>query len=121
MKKILVVDDEEEYRVLQARVLGAAGYEVFTAGNGAEGLKLFAVKKPDLIMLDVMLPDMLGFDFLHKVRGGKAGAETPVLLCSVRSAMTSLARGIKEGSTDYVIKPFVPEDLLKRVRAALGE
>jgi DNA-binding response OmpR family regulator len=121
MKKILVVDDEEEYRVLQTRVLGAAGYEVFAAGNGADGLKLFAAKKPDLVMLDVMLPDMLGFDFLHQVRGGKVGAQTPVLLCSVRSAVSSLARALKEGSTDYVIKPFVPEDLLKRVRAALGE
>ena len=120
-KKILVVDDEEEYRVLLCRVLGAAGYDVFSAGNGADGLKLFAVRSPDLIMLDVMLPDMLGFDFCHKIRGGQAAPQTPVLFCSVRSAVSSLARGIQEGSTDYVIKPFVPEDLLKRVREALGE
>ncbi|MFI5345770.1 MAG: response regulator transcription factor [Elusimicrobiota bacterium] len=120
-KKILVVDDEEEYRVLQTRVLSAAGYEVFSAGNGADGLKLFASKIPDLIMLDVMLPDMLGFDFCHKIRAGKTAPQTPVLFCSVRSAVSSLARGIKEGSTDYVIKPFIPEDLLKRVAQALGE
>jgi DNA-binding response OmpR family regulator len=118
-KKILVVDDEEEYRVLLGRVLTGAGYDVFSAGNGAEGLKLFASRSPDLIMLDVMLPDMLGFEFCHKIRGGKDAPQTPVLFCTVRSAVSSLARGVREGSTDYVIKPFVPEDLLKRVAAAL--
>ena len=119
-KKILVVDDEEEYRVLLCRVLAGAGYEVFSAGNGTEGLKLFAARGPDLIMLDVMLPDMLGFEFCRKIRGGKDAPQTPVLFCTVRSAVSSLARGVREGSTDYVIKPFVPEDLLKRVRAALA-
>lgn len=120
MKRILVVDDEDEYRTLLARVLSGAGYEVFSAANGEEGLKLYASRKPDLVMLDVMLPDMLGFDFCRKIRGGKDAPETPVLFCSVRSAVTSLARGLKEGSTDYVIKPFVPDDLLRRVAAALG-
>jgi DNA-binding response OmpR family regulator len=119
-KKILIVDDEEEYRVLLCRVLEAAGYEVFSAGTGAEGLKLFAGRGPDLIMLDVMLPDMLGFDFCRKIRGGQDAPKTPILFCSVRSAVSSLAQGIRDGSTDYVIKPFVPEDLLKRVLAALG-
>lgn len=119
-KRVLVVDDEEEYRTLLTRVLSGAGYEVFAAGNGADGLKLYASRKPDLVMLDVMLPDMLGFDFCRKIRAGKDAPETPVLFCSVRSAVTSLAQGLKEGSTDYVIKPFVPDDLLKRVEAALG-
>ena len=120
-KKILVVDDEEEYRVLLCRVLGGAGYEVFSAGTGREGLKLFTSRNPDLVMLDVMLPDMLGFEFCHKIRGGQDAPQTPVLFCTVRSAVSSLARGVREGSTDYVIKPFVPEDLLKRVRAAIEE
>ena len=118
-KRILIVDDEEEYRALLSRVLAGAGYEVFSAGTGQEGLKLFASRSPDLIMLDVMLPDMLGFEFCHKIRAGQDAPQTPVLFCTVRSAVSSLARGIREGSTDYVIKPFVPEDLLKRVRAAI--
>ncbi len=120
-RKILVVDDEEEYRVLLSRVLTVAGYEVFVAGTGQEGLKLFSAQSPDLILLDVMLPDMLGFEFCRKIRGGGSASETPVLFCTVRSAVSSLARGVREGSTDYVIKPFVPADLLKRVRAALSE
>ena len=117
--RILVVDDEEEYRVLLSSVLTGAGYEVFAAGTGHEGLKLFASKGPGLIMLDVMLPDMLGFEFCRKIRAGDAAPQTPILFCTVRSAVSNLARGLREGSTDYVIKPFVPEDLLKRVRAAL--
>lgn len=118
-KKILVVDDEEEYRVLMCRVLAGAGYEVRSAANGRDGLKLHAEFVPDLVMLDVMLPDMLGFDFCRTIRAGAAAPAAPVLFCSVRSAVSSLARGLREGSTDYVIKPFVPEDLLARVRAAL--
>lgn len=119
-RRILVVDDEEEYRVLLVRTLSRAGYEVFSAANGADGLKLFSEMKPDLVMLDVMLPDMLGFDFCRKIRGGQDAPGTPVLFCSVRSAVSSLAQGLREGSTDYVIKPFVPEDLLARVKAALA-
>lgn len=118
-KKVLVVDDDEEYRTLLSRVLEDAGYEVFPAKTGQEGLKLFAARAPDLIMLDVMLPDMLGFDFCKKIRGGDAGAQTPILFCTVRSAVSSLARGLKDGSTDYVIKPFIPEELIKRVKSAL--
>ena len=119
MKKILVVEDEEEYRLLLATVLGEAGYKVFAAGTGKKGLELFAANAPDLILLDVMLPDMVGFDFCRKIRAGAAAPETPILFCTVRSAVASLARGVREGATDYVLKPFVVPDLLKRVRAAL--
>lgn len=117
-KTILVVDDEEEYRVLLSRILTSAGYDVCVAGTGQEGLKLFAARRPELILLDVMLPDMLGFEFCRKIRAGSS-PEIPVLFCTVRSAVSSLARGVREGSTDYVIKPFVPEELLKRIRAAM--
>ena len=118
--KILVVEDEEEYRLLLKTVLGEAGYEVFATGTGKEGLRLFAAHAPDLILLDVMLPDMVGFDFCRKIRAGDVAPETPVLFCTVRSAVSSLARGAREGAADYVIKPFVVPDLLARVRVALG-
>jgi two-component system response regulator MprA len=118
-KTILVIDDEREYRALLSRILEAAGYEVVEAGTGAAGLKAYAEKAPDLLMVDVMLPDMLGYDFCKKLRD--QGAQEPILLCTVRSAVTSLAHGVKSGSTDYVLKPFAPQDLLRRVRAALRE
>lgn len=118
-KKILVVEDESDYRAILREFLGKAGYEVFDAPTGEEGLALFKAESPDLLLLDVMLPDMTGFDFCEKIRGGKLRAQTPILFCTVRSAVSQLARGMKSGGTDYVLKPFVPEDLLARVRAAL--
>jgi len=92
---------------------------VFDASNGETGLSLFRAESPDLLLLDVMLPDMTGFDFCAKIRAGKLRSQTPILFCTVRSAVSQPARGIKSGGTDYVLKPFVPEDLLLRVRAAL--
>lgn len=118
-KKILVVEDEPDYRVILRDILGKAGYAVLDATTGEKGLSLFREERPDLLLLDVMLPDMTGFDFCEKIRAGKLLARTPILFCTVRSAVSQLARGVKSGGTDYVIKPFVPEDLLARVRAAL--
>ena len=119
-KKLLVVDDEEEYRLLAGGILGAAGYAVSVAATGEEGLRLYAAERPDVVLLDVMLPDMMGFDFCRRVREGKVRPATPILFCTVRSAVSHLARGVKAGGTDYVIKPFAAEDLLARVRAALA-
>ncbi|MDO8757269.1 MAG: response regulator transcription factor [Elusimicrobiota bacterium] len=118
--KLLVVEDEAEYRILLREVLGQAGYTVFDASTGEAGLALYRAQSPDLILLDVMLPDMTGFDFCAQIRAGKIRPKTPILFCTVRSAVSQLARGMKSGGTDYVLKPFVPEDLLARVRAALG-
>ncbi|MEK7383302.1 MAG: response regulator transcription factor [Elusimicrobiota bacterium] len=118
-KKVLVVEDEEEYRLLFSGVLSAAGYAVFLAPNGEEGLRLYGEQSPDLVILDVMLPDVLGFEFCRRVRGGKVRPQTPILFCTVRSAVSQLARGVKSGGTDYMLKPFSPEELLTRVRAAL--
>lgn len=117
-KKILVVDDEEEYRALLTRVLARAGYAVAAASNGAQALALYAEGEPDLVLLDVMLPDAIGFELGKKLRAS-GRPKTPILFCSVRSAASSLAEGLRAGSADYVLKPFDPEDLLARVRAAL--
>lgn len=118
-RKLLVVEDEAEYRILLREILGKAGYQVFDASTGEAGLGIYRAESPDLLLLDVMLPDMTGFDFCAKIRAGKLRPDTPILFCTVRSAVSQLARGMKSGGTDYVLKPFVPEDLLARVRAAL--
>ena len=117
-QRILVVDDEEEYRALTEGVLAGAGFSVTTAANGEDGIAAYARVKPDLVLLDVMLPDMIGFDIAKAMRA-TGRPKTPVLFCSVRSAASSLAEGLRAGSADYVLKPFDPEDLLARVRAAL--
>lgn len=117
-KRVLFVEDEEEYRNLLRATLEGAGYEVAEAANGADGLRLFAEFEPDLVLLDVVLPDMLGFDIRKKMKAPKRGMP-PVLFCTVRSAARSLAQGAELGSADYVLKPFDPADLLERVAAAL--
>lgn len=118
-KKILVVEDEPDYRVILREILGKAGYAVLDAPTGEAGLDLYRAESPDLVLLDVILPDMTGFDICEKIRKGKVRPHTPILFCTARSAVSQLARGVKLGGTDYVIKPFVAEDLLARVRAAL--
>lgn len=118
-KKILVVEDEAEYRILLREILGKAGYTVSDASTGEEGWKLYTEQQPDILLLDVMLPDMTGFDFCEKVRSGKIRPHTPILFCTVRSAVSQLAKGVKSGGTDYVLKPFDPDNLLVRVRSAL--
>ena len=117
-KKILIVEDEDEYRSLLEKILGEAGFSVSAASNGKTGIALYASEKPDLVLLDVMLPDMIGFDIARSMLA-TGRSQTPILFCSVRSAATSLADGLRAGSVDYVLKPFDPDDLLKRVRAAL--
>lgn len=116
--RVLFVEDEEEYRKLLRMTLEGAGYEVLEASNGADGLRLFAESAPDLVLLDVVLPDMLGFDLRKRMRAPPGGMP-PVLFCTVRSAARSLAQGAELGSADYVLKPFDPADLLARVAAAL--
>jgi len=118
-KKILVVEDEPDYRIILREVLGKAGFVVVDAATGEAGLELYRTESPDLVLLDVMLPDMTGFEICEKIRKGKVRPLTPILFCTARSAVSQLAKGVKLGGTDYVIKPFVTEDLLARVRAAL--
>lgn len=117
--RILVVEDEEEYRKLLRRVLEKAGYEMLEAATGAEALALFSAHEPDLILLDVVLPDMLGFDVRRRLKPKPGRTMPPVLFCTVRSAAASLAEGVSLGSADYVLKPFDPVDLLARVGEAL--
>jgi DNA-binding response OmpR family regulator len=117
-KKVLVVDDEEDYRVLVARVLKRAGYAVETAADGAEGIRQCESWKPDLVILDVQLPDMEGFEVCRVLRA--KGLTMPVLFCTVRSAVATVAEGLQSGGDDYIVKPFDPKDMLRRIGQVLG-
>ncbi|MFH1726464.1 MAG: response regulator [Elusimicrobiota bacterium] len=119
-KKILIVEDEDDYRSLISHLLGKKGYAVVTAANGEEGLKAYAEEKPDLVVLDVRLPDMDGFEICRKIRADGPRPDTPIIFCTVRSAVARVSEGLRSGGTDYVVKPFEIEDLLSRVKAALS-
>ena len=116
---ILVVDDERDFRAIVARVLERAGYEVVTAADGLEGLRVFSQRTPDLVVLDGHLPDIDGFEVCRRLRVLPHGKDVPVLLCTVRSALATVAAGFDAGATGYVLKPFEMEELLESVAAAL--
>jgi len=118
-KKVLVVDDEEDYVSILTHLLKKAGYAVESAGNGQEAIALCEDRRPDLVLLDVQLPDMEGFEVCRVLRG--KGLKMPVMFCTVRSAVARVAEGLGSGGTDYVVKPFEAGDVLRRVRIALGE
>jgi DNA-binding response OmpR family regulator len=120
-RKVLIVEDEADFRDLIGHVLEENGYRVSAAANGEDGLKLYEAGAPDLVLLDVHLPDMTGFEICRKIRDKGPRPDTPILICTVRSEVAPVAEGLGSGATDYVIKPFELSDLLRRVAAALGE
>jgi DNA-binding response OmpR family regulator len=114
--KILVVDDDHELRTLISFALRQAGYLTLEAGDGRGALALFTREQPDLVILDVNLPDASGFDVCGQIR---ALAATPVMLLTVRGSEEDQVRGLDLGADDYLTKPFSPRTLLARVRALL--
>jgi two-component system, OmpR family, response regulator len=115
--RLLVVEDEPNILELLSASLRYAGFDVVTASAGTEAVQAAQRHRPDLIVLDVMLPDMDGFDVLRRLRGG--GARTPVLFLTARDAMEDKVRGLTLGGDDYVTKPFSLEEVVARIRAVL--
>lgn len=119
MPLVLVVDDEEHIRTLLRFSLEREGFQVVTAGDGAEGLKLARTRRPDLIILDVMLPEKSGLEFCKAVRADQELREIPVIMLSARGAEMDRVLGLETGADDYVTKPFSVRELVARVRAHL--
>jgi len=115
--RLLVVEDEPNIQELLAASLRFAGFEVFTAGDGGEAVLAVQRHKPDLMVLDVMLPDMDGFDVVRRLRSG--GTYTPVLFLTARDAVEDRIKGLTLGGDDYVTKPFSLEEVVARIRAVL--
>ena len=113
---ILLVDDEVSIQRTMTPLLRSRGYEVTVAGTAREALATVERDRPDLIVLDLGLPDMDGLDVCRRVR---ARWDTPILVLSARGAERDKVAALDEGADDYVTKPFGPDELLARVRAAL--
>lgn len=116
MAKILVIDDEPSIVNLVTAYLKPEGYEVHTAMDGPSGLKVARVFKPDLIILDLMLPGMDGIELLSRLR---RESEVYVIMLTARTEETDKIVGLSVGADDYVTKPFSPRELTARVKAAL--
>jgi two-component system OmpR family response regulator len=115
--RLLVVDDEATILELLSGSLRLAGFEVVTATSGAEAVRAAASSRPDLVLLDVMMPDGDGFEALRRIRSG--GSEVPVIFLTARDEVPDRVRGFTVGGDDYVTKPFSLEELLGRIRAVL--
>jgi len=114
--RILVVEDEPGIvRALKAN-LGAHGFQVETAGSGAQAMESYARRRPDLIVLDLGLPDVDGTEIIAQVR---EETQTPIIVLSVRNAEREKVQALTLGADDYLTKPFGPDELLARVRVAL--
>jgi two-component system OmpR family response regulator len=115
--RLLVVDDEPSIRELLTASLRFAGFEVFDAADGGEALKLAEQYRPDLVVLDVMLPDLDGFTVTRRLR--ERGREMPVLFLTARDETSDKVQGLTVGGDDYVTKPFSLEEVVARIRAVL--
>jgi two-component system response regulator MprA len=114
---ILIVDDDEKIVSMLRRGLAFEGYDVQTASNGAEGLSKLMDKEPDIVVLDVMMPQIDGFEVCRRLR--EAGSKVPVLMLTAKDEVQSRVIGLDTGADDYLVKPFALEELLARVRALL--
>jgi len=116
MTSILVVDDDDDIRALVGELLERAGHVVIKAQDGESALKLFYSRKPDLVVLDVSMPGLDGWEVLNRIR---ELSDVPVLMLTARAEELEKVRGLRAGADDYVTKPFGRQELLARVDATL--
>ena len=116
-RKILVVDDEEDILNFLEMVLTEKGYEVVTAAGGHEALTRVQIERPDLVLLDVMMPQMDGWEVLKLLRVDETTAQVPVAMLSARTEARDRVQGLQEGAIDYICKPFSLQQLLGKIEA----
>ena len=119
MTKIVIAEDEPDIRDLIRFTLQFAGYEVFAAGNGEEGFELTRRENPDLVLLDVRLPRMTGYEACRKIKADAELRHIPVIFLSAKGQEAEIQNGLDAGAEEYLLKPFAPDQLTERVRAVL--
>lgn len=116
---VLVAEDDEDILALIELRLVRAGYEVVTAADGEAALREASARRPDVAVLDAMMPKLDGYEVTRRLRGAPRTQHMPVILLTARVQEADVARGYDAGADDYLKKPFDPEELLTSVRAAL--
>lgn len=118
-KRILVVDDDRNLRKIIQTNLELAGYEVATAGNGDEAMQILDGTQPDLVVLDVMMPLMDGYEVARRIRRHPSNTHVPIIMLTAKAEVEDKLAGFDAGVDDYMTKPFGPQELLARVRAKI--
>jgi DNA-binding response OmpR family regulator len=119
MPTILIADDDELLAALVQFKLEAAGHKVVVAVDGAAALAEVSRRRPDLIVLDAMMPVLTGSEVLARLKGDPATASVPVIMLTARRAQDDVVSALRAGAADYLTKPFIPEELVARVETAL--
>ncbi|MBN2371482.1 MAG: response regulator [Vicinamibacteria bacterium] len=120
-KRILVVDDSRTATMMASMILGKGAYEILTAVDGEEGVRKAHDEKPDLIMLDVMMPKMDGYEACRRLRGEPETQAIPIIMMTTRGESEFMERGYASGCTDYVTKPINSVELLAKVKNCIGD
>ena len=121
MAKIVIAEDERDIRDLVAFTLRFAGHEVTAAANGEEAVELAKKENPDLILLDVRMPRMTGYDACREIKKQPALVDTPVVFLSAKGQEEEIETGMDVGAEEYLLKPFAPDELTSRVREILAK
>ena len=121
MAKILIAEDERDIRDLVAFTLRFAGYEVFAASNGEEVVELAPRVNPDLILMDVRMPRMTGYEACKILKADPDLKDIPVVFLSAKGQENEIQQGLASGAEDYLLKPFAPDQLTSRVKIILAK
>jgi CheY-like chemotaxis protein len=121
MRKILIAEDERDIRDLITFTLGFAGFEVLAAANGEEALNLARQNVPDLILMDVRMPRMTGYEACAAMKADPKLKDIPVIFLSAKGQDAEIQTGLQAGAVDYLLKPFAPDQLTERVQAVLAQ
>lgn len=119
MKSVLVIDDNEDIRENTSEIMELAGYKILTAENGKEGVALAIKEKPDIIVCDIMMPELDGYGVLHLLRKNPGTQNIPFIFLTAKTERTDLRKGMEMGADDYVTKPFEEVELLNAVEIRL--
>lgn len=117
--KIVIIDDMEENLLLFGDILSNCGYDVRVSSNGEDGLEIIKNFHPDLILLDVIMPKMSGYEVLKELKQNKLTKDIPVIFLTAKDTAEDVVKGFEEGATDYIAKPFHPKELIARVQTHL--
>lgn len=117
-RRILIADDDPLLRALLVHRLSADGYEVVSADDGSQALTVIAEQRPDLIVLDALMPVMDGFEVLRRVKSGGL-SEAPVIMLTALKREQDIVGALQLGAADYLVKPFIPDELGERIRRLL--
>lgn len=120
MAKILIAEDERDIRDLIIFTLRFSGYEVVAASNGEEAIQLAQQEMPDLILLDVRMPRKTGYEACRAIKADEKTKNIPVIFLSAKGQESEIQAGLQAGAVEYLLKPFVPDQLTARIQAVLA-